>query len=315
MSLTSTLIKKKMRNFKKKNLNVMSVNSLTLVLAIIFLTIGFNIQERFSFWGTFITEVVIVLIPALLISSTGRIKEVLKIKKVPMKSLGLTLILVVLIYPVILLLNGVFLSLLSNFIEYKNFPMELMLQNVPIFNYLIFMCLVPAICEEVFFRGTLTNAYNVYGERFAIVVSALVFALFHFDIQNFIAPFLLGLLFASLIEVTGSILPAILGHFVNNVLAVLSARYVNERVFNFLRQTKFSREIGSLELSIIIILVVLSIFSIVFSRLILKNLKKENQAEGQVKIRYRDVEAIDLFNFVPLIALVILYFIYHYIVF
>ena len=76
MSLTSTLIKKKMKNFKKKNLNVMSVNSLTLVLAIIFLTIGFNIQERFSFWGTLITEVVIVLIPALLISSTGRIKAV-----------------------------------------------------------------------------------------------------------------------------------------------------------------------------------------------------------------------------------------------
>ena len=138
MSLTFTLTKKKMKNFKKKTLNVMSVNSLTLVLAIIFLTIGFNIQERFSFWGTFITEVVIVLIPALLISSTGRIKEVLKLKKVPMKSLGLTIILVILIYPVILLFNGVFLSLLSNFIEYKNFPMELMLQNVPIFNYLIF---------------------------------------------------------------------------------------------------------------------------------------------------------------------------------
>ena len=76
MSLTSTLTKKKMKNFKKKTLNVMSVNSLTLVLAIIFLTIGFNIQERFSFWGTFITEVGIVLIPALLISSTGRIKAV-----------------------------------------------------------------------------------------------------------------------------------------------------------------------------------------------------------------------------------------------
>lgn len=147
------------------------------------------------------------------------------------------------------------------------------------------------------------------------MVSALVFALFHFDIQNFIAPFLLGLLFASLIEVTGSILPAILAHFVNNVLAVLSARYVNERVFNFLRQTKFSREIGSLELSIIIILVVLSIFSIILGRFIMKSLKEENKAEGQVKIRYRDVEAIDLFNFVPLIALVILYFIYHYIVF
>lgn len=293
----------------------MSVNSLTLVLAIIFLTIGFNIQERLSFWGTFITEIGIVLVPALLISSTGNVKEVLKIKKVPLKSLLLTIILVILIYPVILLLNGVFLSLLSNFVEYKNFPMELMLQNVPIFNYLIFMCLVPAICEEVFFRGTLTNAYNVYGEKFSIIVSALVFALFHFDIQNFIAPFLLGLLFASLIEVTGSILPAIVAHFVNNVIAVLTARYFNDRFFDFLRQTKFTREIGSLELSIIIILVLLSILSIVLSRFILKNLRKENLGQKEVKVRYRDVEGIDLFNFVPLIALVILYFIYHYIVF
>lgn len=293
----------------------MSVNSLTLVLAIIFLTIGFNIQERLSFWGTFITEIGIVLVPALLISSTGNVKEVLKIKKVPLKSLLLTIILVILIYPVILLLNGVFLSLLSNFVEYKNFPMELMLQNVPIFNYLIFMCLVPAICEEVFFRGTLTNAYNVYGEKFSIIVSALVFALFHFDIQNFIAPFLLGLLFASLIEVTGSIRPAIVAHFVNNVIAVLTARYFNDRFFDFLRQTKFTREIGSLELSIIIILVLLSILSIVLSRFILKNLRKENLGQKEVKVRYRDVEGIDLFNFVPLIALVILYFIYHYIVF
>ncbi len=304
-----------MRTYKKKNLNVMSVNSLTLVLAIIFLTIGFNIQERFSFWGTFITETLIVLLPALLISSTGDVKEVLKIKKVSFKSLGKTIILVVLIYPVILLLNGVFLSLLSNFIEYKNFPMEIMLQNVPILNYLIFMCLVPAICEEIFFRGTLTNAYNVYGERFAIIVSALVFALFHFDIQNFIAPFLLGLLFASLIEYTGSIIPAIVAHFINNVIAVLTARYLNERLFDFLRQTKFSREIGSLELSIIIILVLLSIFSFILSRFILKSLKEENNKYKEVKIRYRDVEGIDLFNFVPLIALVILYFIYHYIVF
>ena len=212
-------------------------------------------------------------------------------------------------------MNGIFLSLLSNFIEYKNFPMEIMLQNVPIFNYLIFMCLVPAICEEIFFRGTLVNAYNVYGEKFAIVVSALVFALFHFDIQNFIAPFLLGLLFATVIEYTGSILPSIVAHFVNNIIAVFTARYVNERLFEFLRRTKLSREIGSLELSIIILLILISILSVILIRVILKNLKKERESRENVRIRYRDVEGIDLFNFVPIIALVILYFVYHYIVF
>ncbi|TIH62178.1 CPBP family intramembrane metalloprotease, partial [Klebsiella pneumoniae] len=195
-----------------------------LILAIIFLTIGFNIQEKFNFLGTFITEVFIILLPAILISSTGSLKEVLKIKKTSFEVILKTIIIVILSYPIILLMNGIFLSLLSNFIEYKNFPMEIMLQNVPIFNYLIFMCLVPAICEEIFFRGTLVNAYNVYGEKFAIVVSALVFALFHFDIQNFIAPFLMGLLFATVIEYTGSILPSIVAHFVNNIIAVFTAR-------------------------------------------------------------------------------------------
>lgn len=304
-----------MSNFKKKTLNVMSVNTLTLILAIIFLTIGFNIQEKFNFLGTFITEVFIILLPAILISSTGSLKEVLKIKKTSFEVILKTIIIVILSYPIILLMNGIFLSLLSNFIEYKNFPMEIMLQNVSIFNYLIFMCLVPAICEEIFFRGTLVNAYNVYGEKFAIVVSALVFALFHFDIQNFIAPFLLGLLFATVIEYTGSILPSIVAHFVNNIIAVFTARYVNERLFEFLRCTKLSREIGSLELSIIILLILISILSVILIRVILKNLKKERESRENVRIRYRDVEGIDLFNFVPIIALVILYFVYHYIVF
>lgn len=302
-----------MRSYKKKNLNVMSVNTLTLILAIIFLTIGFNIQEKYSFWGTFITEIFIVLIPALVISSTGNIKEILKIKKTPAINVLKTVIVTVLAYPVILLLNGIFLSLLRNFIEYKNFPMEVMLQNVSLVNYLIFMCFVPAICEEVFFRATLTNAYNVYGVKFSIVCSAVVFALFHFDIQNFVAPFFLGLLFSTLIELTGSIYPAIIAHFINNVIAVLSARYVNQRVFDFLWQTRLSREIGSLQLLIIIILFVISIVSIILIRMIFNSMKKNITEE--VKIRYRDVEGIDLFNFVPIIALVILYFIYHYIVF
>lgn len=304
-----------MKKYRKKNLNVMSVNTLTLILAIIFLTIGFNIQEKFGFYGTFLTEVFIVLLPALLIAKTGNFKGVLKLKKTAVTNILFSVIVVILAYPVILLLNGIFLSLISNFVEYKNFPMEIMLQKVPILNYLVFMCIVPAICEEVFFRGTLTNAYSVYGSKFAIAMSAIVFALFHFDIQNFVAPLLLGLLFSALIEITGSIYPAIIAHFVNNVIAVFTARYVNDGLFKFLSGTKISREIGSLQLFIIIILTIISIFSVILIRILFKKMKENSIQNKEVRIRYRDVEAIDFFNFVPIIALLILYFIYHYIVF
>ena len=83
---------------------------------------------------------------------------------------------------------------------------------------------------------------------------------------------------------------------------------------NFCARQNFLAKLAPLS-SIIILLIVVSIFSVILIRLILKNLKKESQEDVEIKIRYRDVEGIDLFNFVPIIALVILYFIYHYIVF
>lgn len=305
-----------MSRFRKKNLNVMSINTLTLILAILFLTIGYDVQKRYFFPGTIFNEVVIILLPALLIARTGRTKEILKLKKISPLFVLLTVILVILAYPIILLLNGIFLSLLSNVVEYKNYPMEVFLQNIPLIRYVAVMCIVPAICEEIFFRGALLNSYSVYGNRFAVIMSAAVFALFHFDIQNFVAPFLLGIVFANIVEVTGSLYGSIVAHLTNNIVAVLAARYLNDTIFMYLRQTSMTRQIGSLELSIIILLTLISILSLVFIRMILRYMKRAGNSYGEMEtVHYRDMEAIDIFNFVPMMALVILYFIYYYIVF
>lgn len=305
-----------MNKYKKKNLNIISVNAMVLILSILFLTVGYNIQAQKQFFGTFVIEVFMVLIPAFIIAGTGSRKEVLKLNKISFKNLLLTVLLAILSYPIILLLNGLFLSLLSKFIEYKNYPIEFLQRDVSLGNYIFFICIIPAICEEIFFRGVITNAYEVYGKNFAIIMSALVFSLFHFDIQNFIAPLLLGILFGYILEYTNSIYAAMAAHLTNNIVALISARYVNNIIFNYLWQTDISREIGSLELFIIILLVAISIISLIFIRYIFKYFKKESELRYiDVKIHYRDVEPIDIFNFVPIIALVILYFIYHYIVF
>lgn len=305
-----------MSQFRKRNLNVMSINTLTLILSILFLTIGYDVQKKYLFLGTIFNEVVIILIPALLIARTGRVKEILKLKKISPSFLLLTVVLVILAYPIILLLNGIFLSLLSNVIEYKNYPMEVFLQNVPLIAYLGIMCIVPAFCEEIFFRGALLNSYSVYGNTFAIFMSSLVFALFHFDIQNFVAPFLLGIVFANIVDVTGSLYGAMVAHMTNNIVAVLSARYLNDTIFMYLRKTQMTREIGSLQLSVILLLAVISVISLILIRMILTYMKKVSARRKEVEdIPYRDIEAIDIFNFVPIIALVILYFIYYYIVF
>ena len=304
--------------FKKTNLNVLTVNTLTLVLSICFLTIGYFIQSKDFFKGTFINEIFIILIPALLISKTGKLKEVLRINKLSFKNCIYVIIIVILVYPIILLANGIFLNIISRFVELKNFSMDILLKNENILQYMIFLCIVPAICEEIFFRGALINSYEVYGTKFAIFMSSLVFALFHFDIQNFIAPLLLGIIFANLLELTGSLYAAILAHFVNNLLGIVTAKYLNDHIFTYLKDTTFAQDIGSLQLYIILVLILISIISLFVLRIIFVKMnrdRKRRMNRQKIKKRSRNIENIDFFNFVPIIALIILYFIYSAIVF
>jgi uncharacterized protein len=82
--------------------------------------------------------------------------------------------------------------------------------------------LLPALCEELAFRGGLQSA--LAGRRSparAVAISALVFAVFHLDPIRFPGVLLLGLAFGWLAWRTGSIWPSMVSHAVNNGAAVL----------------------------------------------------------------------------------------------
>jgi membrane protease YdiL (CAAX protease family) len=82
--------------------------------------------------------------------------------------------------------------------------------------------LLPALCEELAFRGGLQSA--LAGRRSparAVALSALVFAVFHLDPIRFPGVLLLGVAFGWLAWRTGSIWPSMVAHAVNNGTAVL----------------------------------------------------------------------------------------------
>lgn len=77
-----------------------------------------------------------------------------------------------------------------------------------------------AICEEVLFRGLLMQLLARGGRWwFAIIVSALLFALFHLDFIGLLPRTLLGIYFGVLVWRSGSIFPAMVAHGANNLLA------------------------------------------------------------------------------------------------
>ncbi|MEA4911066.1 MAG: CPBP family intramembrane glutamic endopeptidase [Oscillospiraceae bacterium] len=86
--------------------------------------------------------------------------------------------------------------------------------------FLLKSVLLPALLEELLFRGAILDRLLPFGERFAVLVSAVLFALSHSAAEALPGALLFGIFFALLRLRTGSLLPGMLFHLLNNAGAV-----------------------------------------------------------------------------------------------
>ena len=103
---------------------------------------------------------------------------------------------------------------------------------------LLVVALIPAVCEEVFFRAGIQNLLqrwlcgkkNNYqpsvdscqlATHVAIWLTAIIFSLLHGEVFAFMPRLLLGALLGYLYVYGGSLLPNMLAHFVNNAIVVV----------------------------------------------------------------------------------------------
>lgn len=101
--------------------------------------------------------------------------------------------------------------------------------SVLVFN-LVLVAIIPAIGEELVFRGVLQKLFGEWTKNkiMGIWISALLFSAMHLQFYGFIPRMLLGALLGYTLLWTGSIWIPILGHFVNNAFAVLLT-YLEQR--------------------------------------------------------------------------------------
>lgn len=86
--------------------------------------------------------------------------------------------------------------------------------------------LVPAICEEVLYRGYVMRAFEKsWGIWAAMVASGLLFGLYHVQLTNLLPLASIGMLLAFVTWVSDSIYPAMLAHLINNGGSVLVGTY------------------------------------------------------------------------------------------
>ena len=102
------------------------------------------------------------------------------------------------------------------------FGQFLLPEDLPIWQVVLFLAVLPGICEEVAFRGVLLHGLRRRFRPITLaVVVGLIFGFFHVDLFRLIPTTYLGILLAGVTLATGSIFPAMLWHALNNAVALV----------------------------------------------------------------------------------------------
>lgn len=91
---------------------------------------------------------------------------------------------------------------------------------LPLVLNLFTYALLPGLIEELVFRGWLLSALQPFGERRALLLSALIFGLMHGNLTQVPFALLLGLLFGFVTLRTGKLWPCMIIHTLNNAMSV-----------------------------------------------------------------------------------------------
>ncbi|MBQ7368237.1 MAG: CPBP family intramembrane metalloprotease, partial [Clostridia bacterium] len=115
-------------------------------------------------------------------------------------------------------LNALFLELLGNFgYEDKGILLPSM-NGFGFFGVLFVVAVLPAVLEELMFRGVVLGGLKSFGELGSAVLCGALFALYHQNPAQTLYQFCCGFAFALVALRAGSILPTVFSHFFNNAL-------------------------------------------------------------------------------------------------
>jgi sodium transport system permease protein len=102
---------------------------------------------------------------------------------------------------------------------------ERLIVDSPWWQVLLLVAVMPAVFEELAFRGFILSGFRHLGHKWrAIVYSALLFGVSHLILQQSIITSLVGVLIGYLAVQSGSILPGMVFHMIHNALLLTMAR-------------------------------------------------------------------------------------------
>ena len=123
-------------------------------------------------------------------------------------------------------LNGMIETVLSVFtgIDWTiGYDVGELLEEAPVWITIPIVAILGPIVEELLFRKLMIDRFSVYGDRIAIIVSAVAFGLFHGNFYQLFYAAFLGLILGYMYTKTRNILYPVLLHISINLLSTLAS--------------------------------------------------------------------------------------------
>lgn len=287
--------------------SILEVNVFYLFVAILFWLIGSVVQSREIYSGLLITEYLILLLPNLMyLKLMGfSLKKVLRLNKISLKQIAYIILITIFAYPIAIFANFIMTIILTYASDTIIDPVP-MAETTWMYLYSLFViALAPGICEEVMFRGTIMSAYGSLGKKKAIIYSAILFGLFHFNLQNLLGPIALGLILGMTTYKTNSIYAGMIGHTLSNGMAVTIGFFASKGLNNISGEEMPALEIPNY-IQMLILLMILGVFAII-SIFIVKGLIKRLPAGKEDLSEERTYYKIKTIDYIPLIFVLLMF--------
>ncbi len=198
-------------------------------LYMILATICFTVLYTVWMIGTMITIPVLlnnflaemmIFIPALamILFYGDRVSVLVPFKKIRIQSALLIPLYVLLLVPLVVFFNS--LSML--FVDNTVVEMADQILALPLWQMLLSIGIFGPFIEEFVFRGMFLQSYQRTGRIIgSIVLSSVLFGMMHLNINQFAYGVAMGIMFALLVEATGSVLSSFLAHAIFNSAEVV----------------------------------------------------------------------------------------------
>ena len=236
----SFLFLEKRRDIKKGTIPEISDGIVLFATGLILLIYaGSYVQLKFGMMGILLTQIMILLLPILFAYYIkSDFKKVFSLKLPKLRDLIGAISLWIGSYLIVFVITSIILYYFpqnQDIIERLNnalFMKDNLLLNICL------IALIPAICEEIFFRGFILTSFRYNRKSYvgAIIASGILFGIMHMDFIRIIPTSILGMTFAYAVYKTNSIFVSMFMHFLNNGFAVVLT-HISSNILEDTRQT------------------------------------------------------------------------------